>query len=160
VDYNQTNWWKYVDEPMRDLAAQSFALLEHEQERGTESKYHDYGFIVFPMAKAYEGFLKKLLYNLKLISSRQYLGDRFRIGKALNPHLPKRYQWDWVYEKLTTYCGSPELPQLLWDTWRKARNRVFHYFPDHHEFVSLDQAQEIINEVSLVMEKALRGCRI
>ncbi len=159
-DYKITSWWTYVDEPMRDLVAQSYELLDHERDRAAESKYHDYGFIIFPMAKAFEGFLKKFLYDLHLISSRQYMGDRFRIGKALNPNLPKRYQWDWVYPKLMDRCGSKELPQLLWDTWRKARNQVFHYFPDHHEFVGLDQAQAVIDEVSQVMDKALAACRI
>lgn len=145
---------------MRDLAAQSQALLAHERERGIESTYHDYGFIIFPMAKAFEGFLKKFLYSLQLISAKQYFGDHFRIGKALNPHLPKRYQWDWVYEKLAVFCKSEELPQLLWETWRKGRNQIFHYFPDHHEFVSLDQAEVIVDEIAVAMEKALLGCHL
>lgn len=160
MDFKQTNWWKYIDEPMRDLATQSYELLAHEQDRGVDSKYHDYGFVVFPMAKAYEGFLKKFLYDLQLISAKQYLGDNFRIGKALNPHLPKRYQWDWVYGKLAEYCKSEDLPQLLWSTWRKGRNQIFHYFPDHHAFIDLPKARDVVEEISAAMERALIGCRL
>lgn len=160
MDFKQTNWWQYIEEPMRDLVSQSYALSAHEHERGIESTYHDYGFIVFPMAKAYEGFLKKFLYDLQLISAKQYFGDNFRIGKALNPHLPKRYQWDWVYGKLAEYCQSETLPQMLWETWRKGRNQIFHYFPDHHEFVDLAQAEAIVDDIAQAMTQALEGCKI
>ncbi len=104
--FEQTSWWKYLTEPMRDLARQSYALLERERGRVEEYKYHDYSFVVFPMAKAYEGFLKKLFFDLGLINKQQYGGDRFRVGKTLNPNLPKRYQWDWVYEKLVAKWGG------------------------------------------------------
>jgi len=156
--FEQTNWWKYLTEPMRDLAAQSFALLEREGERAGEYKYHDYSFVVFPMAKAYEGFLKKLFYDLGLINKKQFGGDRFRIGKALNPNLPKRYQWDWVYDKMALACQGEEVPQMMWEVWKKARNRIFHFFPDHHEFISLDQARELISEIQKAMENALIQC--
>ena len=37
--YENSNWWKYLPEPMRDLARESSALLEQP---GT---YHDYSFV-------------------------------------------------------------------------------------------------------------------
>lgn len=156
--YENSNWWRYLTEPMRDLAGQSFALLEREGGKAGEYKYHDYSFVVFPMAKAYEGFLKKLFYDLGLINNRQFSGDRFRIGKALNPNLPKRYQWDWVYDKLALACHGEETPLLMWEVWKKARNRIFHFFPDHHELISLDQARELIWEIQKAMENSLIQC--
>ena len=78
-----------MEEPMRDLVGESYLLLERE-ERLNEN-LHDYSFVVFPMAKAYEGFLKKLFFDLGLINKRQYQGDRFRVGKSLNPNLPTRH---------------------------------------------------------------------
>jgi hypothetical protein len=63
---------------MKDLMRESFHLLDREKENSSNS--HDYAFVVFPAAKAYEGFLKKVLFDLKLITKQQYLGDRFRIG--------------------------------------------------------------------------------
>lgn len=160
-DFEQTNWWKYLTEPMRDLAGESYVLLEQEDSRlrqGSGEPKHDYSFVVFPMAKAYEGFLKKLFYDLGLINKHQYGGDRFRVGKALNPNLPKRYQWDWVYAKLSLACGGDEVPLQMWEVWKKARNRIFHFFPDHHEFITLQQARELIREIGEIMEKALIQC--
>lgn len=139
---------------------ESYALLERESVRAGEQEFHDYSFVVFPMAKAYEGFLKKMFFDLKLISRMQYLGDRFRVGKSLNPHLPKRYAWDWVYGELVTYCGGETLPLQMWETWKRARNRVFHFFPDHHEFITLDQARLLISGIVRIMEDALTGCKL
>ncbi|OGC92691.1 hypothetical protein A2899_02590 [Candidatus Amesbacteria bacterium RIFCSPLOWO2_01_FULL_49_25] len=156
--YRETNWWKYLEEPMQDLVKESFLLLERE--RGSRDGWHDYSFVVFPMAKAYEGFLKKLFLDLKLISRQQYFGEHFRIGRALNPNLPKRYRSGWVYGKLVDYCGSEDLPLTLWGVWKKARNQIFHFFPDHHQFISLGQASRLIDELGGVMEQALRGCRL
>lgn len=159
LDYQNTNWWKYLTEPMRDLAQQSYELLENLQNSKTQNlQYHDYSFVVFPMAKAYEGFLKKLFFDLGLINKQQYGGDRFRVGKALNPNLPKRYQWDWVYDKLSLACGGDEVPLQMWEVWKKARNRIFHFFPDHHKFITLQQARELIREIGEIMEKALIQC--
>src|SRR3990172_6598924 len=145
-DYKKTNWWTYLDESMRDLVEESFLLLERE-ERLQES-LHDYSFVVFPMAKAYEGFLKKLLLEMKLIDSRQYFGEHFRIGRALNPSLPKRYRAGWVYGKLVESCGgAEELPLSMWEVWKTARNRIFHFFPDHHEFICLEEARRLVEEI-------------
>lgn len=147
-----------MEEPMRDLVKESYVMLEREGKSGDQ--LHDYSFVVFPMAKAYEGFLKKLFFDLGLINKKQYLGDRFRVGKSLNPNLPKRYQWDWVYNALISRCKGEQIPQNLWAVWRKARNRIFHYFPGHHEFITLEVAGQLIAEMAATMEHALLGCEV
>lgn len=150
----------YLDEGMRDLVTQSFALLERESGRAGEYKYHDYSFVVFPAAKAYEGFLKKVLVDLKFITRAQYGGDRFRIGRALNPNLPVRYRWDWVFAKLANRCGGPGLALELWETWKMARNGIFHFFPGHTRFVTVGEASALVKKIVEMMERVLVGCRI
>jgi hypothetical protein len=161
MEYRQTNWWTYIDEPIQDLARQSYEMIEGLETTQEEKwkQMHDYSFIVFPIAKAYEGFLKKFFLDLGLISKRQFDGDRFRIGRSLNPFLPKRYQWDWVYPKLVAYCKGDELPAELWEVWKTARNKVFHYFPGTHASVSFDQAKKLVDDINVVMSKSLTGCR-
>ncbi len=159
-DYKNTNWWKYLDEPMRDLMAQSFELLERESGRAGEFRFHDYGFVVFPAAKAYEGFLKKVFLEMGLINELQYRGEHFRIGRALSPTLPKRYRAGWVYGKLVNSCGGDVLPLKMWKVWKDARNRVFHFFPDHSEFTNLTEAGWLLKNISDVMGDVLEGCRL
>lgn len=150
----------YLDESMRDLVEESYQLLEMSNVQSSMSNLHDYSFTVFPMAKAYEGFLKKVLLDMGLISKNQYYGEHFRIGRALNPNLPKRYRSGWVYERLVAACGSSSLPDEMWRAWKRARNKIFHFFPNHQEFISLGEAGELMGEIARAMEKVVAGCRL
>src|SRR3989344_7040920 len=106
-------WWLYLTENQRDLFSQAVTLLTRERVF-KEALFNDYSFIVFPAAKAYEGFLKKLLFDLGFITSAQYSGEHFRIGKSLNPNLPVRYRKsDWVYMKLENYCRNGDVASRL-----------------------------------------------
>lgn len=158
-DIKLTNWWKYVDSGMAELMEQSFTLLDKFQEVNSP-KQHDYSFIVFPAAKAYEGFLKKLFLDLKLINRQQFYGDHFRIGRAMSPTLPKRYRIGWVYGKLAAYCGGEELPVRMWEVWKRARNRVFHYFPQHFQCLNYEEAKVLVTAIADMMEEALAGCKV
>ena len=148
--YKETNWWKYTDEVVKELMAESYKLLENPGE------HKDYGYIVFPAAKAYEGFLKKYLLDRGVISQQQYTGEHFRIGKALNPNLPKKFRSkSWVFQTLVDSCHGADTPLFLWETWKKARNRVFHFFPDTTKYITLEEAKGLVGMVSEAMEKAL-----
>ena len=74
----------YMDSVMKDLMQESFDLLALEKKRLVDGlpAYHDYGFVVFASAKAYEGFLKKLFLDMGLITKQQFESDHFRIGRA------------------------------------------------------------------------------
>lgn len=152
-------WWNYLTENQRDLLEQSRVLLEREERYGKDT-FHDYAFTLFPAAKAYEGFLKKLFYDLGIITYEQYENNHFRVGRALNPDLPERFRGhDWVYERLGNYC-SQETPGMLWSVWRQARNLVFHWFPRHKNFITLPQARGKYEMVIGAIDKAFAECKI
>lgn len=161
-DIVNEDWWKYLDGPLQELVRESLDLLEWQKERlvgGELLPYHDYSFAVFPAAKAYEGFLKKILLDMKLISERQFYSEHFRIGRAMSPDLPVRYRHGWVFGKLAQFCQGENLPLKMWETWKRARNRLFHYFPDKNEWITLDQAKLLVGEIMATMKEALQGCR-
>lgn len=150
-----------MDDSMQILSAESFQLLEEEKSKSRlDESSKDYSYIVFPLAKAYEGFLKKLFLDMDLITSQQYLGEHFRIGKALNPNLPKRYRSGWVWGKLSESCKGEELPMRMWETWKRARNRTFHFFPDKQKLITFEEARGLVEELKSTMEQALNGCEI
>lgn len=152
-------WWNYLTENQRDLLSQSQILFERE-ERDNRDHFHDYAFALFPAAKAYEGFLKKLFYDLGVITNEQYNSNHFRVGRALNPDLPVRFRGrDWVYDRLGIYCNK-ETPNMLWDTWRRSRNLVFHWFPRHKNFVTLAQARERYQMILSAIDLAFTECKI
>lgn len=109
-----------------------------------EDTINDYSFIVSPMAKAYEGYLKDLFLKIGVITETDYESDRFRVGKTLNPSL--RYKRFSVFQKLADYHErGEELAEILWDAWKYGRNEIFHYFPNSIKNLSRQEAEDRIS---------------
>jgi hypothetical protein len=150
-------FWQYLNFTQKNLLKQSFFLLSWAKKN--QEKLTDYSFIVMPAAKAFEGFLKQLLFDLKLISETQYQDEYFRIGKALNPELEhiKRLKKECLYEELSARC-SEDLAQTLWQTWKKCRNRLFHYFPNEQQIFTLDESEKRLTLLVKAMDMAAKVC--
>lgn len=146
----QSEWLGNLPEDQKRLVETSIQLYERESLE--KEKVADYAFIVFPMAKAYEGFLKEKLYKLELIDKNSFEGKRFRIGRALNPdvHENSRDEY-WLYDDLAHLCGS-EMARELWDTWLVCRNRVFHFYPKEANVLSLETAGSYLLKLSAAMK--------
>ncbi|WKZ25433.1 MAG: hypothetical protein QY322_03540 [bacterium] len=159
-------WWTYIEKDLQELLVASEFLANVVRSWGGDMPqgrkvFSDYSFVVFPAAKAYEGFLKKVFLDMEFITSEDYHGKRFRIGKALNPYLDKRYrEKESVYDKLVKYCGGKELADDLWNTWTLCRNTVFHWFPDEKKAITFDEAKTKIDMVIGSMDKAFEGCKL
>lgn len=138
MDLEKKPWWSFLGYDLQRLLLTSFLLIDKfKKER---EKLADYSFIVFPAAKAYEGFLKKILFFIGFINKDMFESRHFRLGKALNPSLEKRIrEKEGVYDRLKENYGE-DVASILWDTWRTCRNTVFHWFPDNHELLSLEEA--------------------
>ena len=160
------NWWSWVHEDIRELMTQSILLIDIFEARFKKSSkgktvFHDYSFIVFPAAKAYEGFLKTLFKDLGFIGEDDFYGKRFRIGKALNPSLEAGIREnESVYDKLVNYCHGPKLPDSLWDTWKVGRNTLFHWFPNETNAVDFYTAKKIVDKIVASIDSAFEGCKI
>lgn len=159
-------WWHYIEEDLQELLVASEFLTNVVRSWGGDlpqgrKVFHDYSFIVFPAAKAYEGYLKKVFLDMGFITPEDYHGKHFRIGKALNPFLEKRYRNnESVYDKIVTHCGGKELADTLWEAWTNGRNIVFHWFPDEKKAVSFEEAEGKIKQIVNAMDKAFEGCKI
>ena len=131
----QRPWFSQLPTDQQELIELTIVLYEREQKM--DSLLTDYSFIIFPIAKAYEGFLKQYLFDLGLISQKTYEGKRFRLGRALNPDIRDNQRDEfWLFDDVSGMCGE-ELSRSLWETWLECRNRVFHYFPTKNVKLSL-----------------------
>lgn len=151
--YSQ-HWYQDLNSWQKELVRTSLELFAREERM--HSTFTDYSFVVFPMAKCYEGFLKDFFYKTGLINKVMYLDKRFRIGRALNPDMhPDRQDEQWVFGRLSEMC-SPELARQFWETWLTCRNQVFHYFPDKEKRMTLLDASESLERMANSMEQAYR----
>ena len=131
-----TGWYMYLTPWQRELVDTSAQLLEilaptsPSFNQVAAPVLADYGFLVFPLAKAYEGFLKKYFLNLNLITPDMYNSRKFRIGRAFNPDVNNNQKNElWLFDDVSRSCGQ-ETARQLWEAWLSGRNQVFHYFPD------------------------------
>lgn len=152
-------WWSYLEADLQELLCES--LLLYQKAAHWRQKFHDYSFVVFPAAKAFEGFLKKLFLDMGFITPEDYFGKRFRIGKSLNPSLDKTHQDEsWVYDDLTKFCQGRRLPDQLWQTWKESRNLVFHWFPNEVNTITLSQAGDRISLVISAIDEVFVACGV
>lgn len=148
-----------MDHDISELLLESYKLIQTVS--GWDTKFHDYAFIVFPAAKGYEGYLKKIFLEMGFITREDYEGKRFRIGKALNPSLEKNLRdKESVYDKIAEHCGGVELADLLWQVWKTSRNLIFHWFPNEKNSISYEEAIERVNEIITAFDKSYWACKM
>ena len=148
VDHN-SNWYQFLSPWQQDLVDTSLSL---SQRYDSLADLDDFSFIVFPMAKAYEGFLKKVLLDLNLISEKVYQSKKFRIGRSLNPDI-RQNQRDqyWLYDDLRDHSNN-DVARQAWDAWLKCRNRVFHFFPNGEQKLTWAEAEAKLKMMIEAME--------
>jgi hypothetical protein len=161
----QKVWWNYLGEDLQKLFETSMFLASTVKSWGGDlpggaKEFNDYAFVVFPAAKAYEGFLKKMFLDLGFITQEDYFGKHFRIGKSLNPSLPKGIRAQEVYGKIVKHCGGKELADNLWETWRVGRNLTFHWFPNEKNAVTFDEAVKRVDMIISSIDKAFTECKL
>lgn len=154
----QKIWWNYIGDDIQELLKQSYLLLKMSAVE--PGRFQDYSFVVFPAAKAFEGFLKKLFLDLGFISEADYFGKRWRAGKALNPYLDKEIRYESVYDKVVAHCGGASLADTLWETWKGCRNTVFHFFPNEKNIVSYPNALLKLEMIITAMDRAVKECNL
>ncbi|MEJ2347604.1 MAG: hypothetical protein P8Y17_00180 [Patescibacteria group bacterium] len=152
-------WWDYLEKDLQELLKEAVLLIE--KVGLWDEKFHDYSFIVFPAAKAYEGFLKRVFLDRGFITEKDYYGKRFRVGKALNPSLERKFRRkESVYDRLVEFCGGRELADKMWDTWKRGRNLLFHWFPKERNAVNFSQAKERVSSIIDTIDAVFEGCKI
>ena len=162
---DQKIWWNYLGIDLQKLLITSQFLIKEVKGWGIDlpgggKEFDDYAFIIFPAAKAYEGFLKKMFLDLGFITKEDYFGKHFRIGKSLNPSLPKEIRSQEVYGKIVNYCGGKDLAENLWETWRVCRNLTFHWFPNEKNAVTFEEAVDRVNMIISAIDQAFKECKI
>ncbi len=144
--------WQYLSQNQKDLIIEGQYLMNDIVK---DHAYHfkDYSFLVFPFAKAYEGFLKQLFRDIKFISHLDYISDHLRLGKLLSPHLIDRLGEKSLYKKIADVTNT-DFAEKVWMTWKIGRNRIFHYFPHNLKAISFIEAEEIAEMILKTIEEA------
>lgn len=150
--FRTSDFWLYLSQNQRDLIREGQYLI-NEVVKDNVYHFKDYSFLIFPFAKAYEGFLKQLFRDIKFISHLDYISDHLRLGKLLSPNLIGKLKERSLYKKIRERSGV-DLAEKIWQMWKIGRNQVFHYFPHNLKALSFSEAQDLADKFLKVMEEA------
>jgi hypothetical protein len=150
--FKTSDFWFYLSKNQKDLINEGLYLM-NDVIKNHAYQFKDYSFLVFPFAKAYEGFLKQLFLDVKFISHLDYISDHLRLGKLLSPNLVNKLKERSLYKKIKDKAGQ-DLADKIWNAWKLGRNQVFHYYPHNLKALTFSQAENIIDNILLVMEES------
>jgi hypothetical protein len=148
------DFWHYLSVPQQDLLIEGDYLKDQIIE-DSEYSFKDYSFLVFPFAKAYEGFLKQVFLDVKFISHLDYISNHFRLGKMLSPFLVKQLGQRSLYTQITR-VSSRQFAESIWHTWKIHRNEIFHYYPHNVKAITFSEADSITKEITTTMKVVYR----
>lgn len=154
MDYlvdKKSAFWSYLSQGQRDLLEEGLYLMD-DIVRDHAYQFKDYSFLVFPFAKSYEGFLKKIFRDKNLISRLDYISDHLRLGKMMSPNLIGKLGPDSLYIKLEERY-SKDLANKVWNVWKNGRNQIFHYFPHNTKAINFSEARGICMDILRTMEE-------
>ncbi len=152
---SQEKWFQNLPYEQREFLQQSIFLVQDMANHPRQ--FFDYSFVMMPAAKAYEGFTKDVLFHFRLISERLYWGTKLRVGKSLNPELENvpYLKKEALFNELTRCFGEETIPQMMWETWKACRNRVFHYFCKSPQILTFDEAKERLDQILTTVQSVL-----
>lgn len=150
--------WQYLSQAQKDLILEGQYLM-HDIVKDHAYQFKDYSFLIFPFAKAYEGFLKQLFKDIGFISHLDYISDHLRLGKLLSPHLEIKLGDRSLYRQIRT-AGGEDLSKRIWETWKLGRNQVFHYFPHNVKAVTFSDAERTIDELLGTMDESYNQLKL
>lgn len=142
--------WNYISPHQKDLFVTGNYLLQAFSNPNNEIS--DFSFLVFPFAKAYEGFLKQLFLDAGYMSEEEYESDYMRLGKLLSPN---NQQDDSVYNIIKHRINN-DLAKNVWYVWKRGRNEVFHYFPHNYKKIDQEEALSIIDDIVNCIEVSFK----
>ncbi len=128
-----------------------FTLPESDYSRVVNVLLSDFSVMVFPSAKAFEGYIKKLLLTIGLITEKEIKEDPYKsiIGKILNGEEIKK--------KLLDKKRGRSIPKLLAVQWELCRNIILHYDLDQPEIIKKEEALKKIDDIYEAIKKSCRA---
>jgi len=156
---NYAAFWNYLSPNQQNLILEGQYLMQDVLKDHAHLQFKDYSFVVFPFAKAYEGFLKQLFKDINFISHLDYISDHLRLGKLLSPNLINRLGEKSLYKKILQKT-TKEFADKIWQMWKIGRNQVFHYYPHNLKALSFEEAESLVNQMIETMEEAFNKLKV
>lgn len=141
----------YLGEEILKLRYDSILLLREFE--NSDKVFTDYSFVVSPMAKAYEGFLKKILVDVGAIKKTE-LKDHpgLSVNKFFHPIDGSMIKY--VSDK----ARERAIPAVIYTVYQECRNEIMHFDLYQHEskkvVKDINEADFFVRRIEDAIEKA------
>lgn len=160
VRWKSEDFDKFVGEELIDLYEDTRKLFDEFETNAKNSligaNLSDYSFLVLPMAKVYEGVLKRVLVDASIIKEEELLKNpALNVGAYYNPVGNKN-----IFNHLKDKGRDKVIPYTIYSTYQECRNMIFHY--DHYRdnrLTTLDDAQFYVRRIEHAIDKAYETFR-
>ncbi len=126
VRWKSKEFDQFVGSDIVDLYKDScriFELFEIDSLRTNDSYVSDYSFLLLPIAKSYEGILKRVLVEKGVISESKLLENpSVNVGAYLNPVGNEK-----IFNLLKDKARDKAIPHVIYSTYQECRNQILHY---------------------------------
>ncbi len=141
---------EFVGQDLIDLRNDAYALASLWQSSPSVPTVHDYSFIVVPMSKAYEGFLKKILMRYGVVEELKFAE---KPDESINKYFnPKDGTSEKIYIHLRDARRDKAVPHEIFATYQEYRNQLVHYDTHRDTRVSTaDDAKFMIRRIETVI---------
>ena len=138
---------KFLGKDLLELINDTNSLM---QEIDWFNMYSDYSFVLFPIGKAFEGFLKKILLKQRIIKESDLLLDpNVSIGEYFHP------KDGLINKRIKTPKRYKAIPSKIYSVYQDYRNKLFHY--DLHSNTKItyyEEATFIIGQIEMLIVEA------
>lgn len=121
INWNSPEFEKFVGKELVELYLDTQKLIKIMKNK--RNTFSDYSFAVFPLAKAYEGVLKKILVKTGFITKAQLEQDpNISINSYFNPMGNSK-----ITKALRDNARDKVIPYLIYSTYAECRNQILHH---------------------------------
>jgi hypothetical protein len=116
----------FVGDELIELYQDSTAIMKDYKNHKDFADLHilsDYSFVVLPIAKVYEGILKKILVEKGLVSEEEMASSPdLNVSAYFNPVGNAK-----IFTHLSDRARDKAIPHVIYSTYQECRNQILHY---------------------------------
>lgn len=155
IKWKSKEFDEFVGRELLELYTDSQNLREnYRSENGSQNILYplsDYAPLVLPIAKVYEGILKKILVEAKIVSENELLQNpSLNVGKYFNPAGNNK-----IFNFIKDKSRDKVVPHVIYSTYQECRNQILHYdqYRDNR-IVSMEDAEFYVKRILHAIDKA------
>lgn len=152
IEWKNEEFDKFVGSDLLELYRDSCVLLEQNKKEGQIfPALSDYSIIILPIAKVYEGILKKILVEAEIIGEEEIrINPGINVGHYFNPVGNNK-----IFNHIKDHARDRVVPHIIYATYQECRNQILHYDPHKDNRIkNIEDVEFYVKRIMHAIDKA------